>query len=433
MNVRVGEVIKLDGLVVVIRVDNHLPRSGEILHTVNNDQIQLYVDEVNGSTEVIALNLLDNKSLVVGDEIQSSSEELSLPVGDQIFGRVFNALGQTLDGENLVDPPTTSLNVSRVANFSSPQPNDILETGIKVIDFFTPFVKGRRTGIIGGAGVGKTVLTTELIRNVAHSNSALGFFVGIGERIREGHELHITLKEQGMSDNTVMYLGQMNENAALRSLVGSSAAAVARHYADQGKDILFFVDNVYRFTQARNELSSMKGQIQSEGGYQPSLFSELHQFEDSLYSNGGGSITSVQSIYVPADDLTDPAVVEIHQQLDSVIVLSRDIFESGIFPAVDLLATTSSLLVPSIVGQRHCDLVEQVRAVLTQYENLKTITAIVGEGELSPVDLQTYRRAQKFIQYFTQHMFVTEELSGHSGEYIERAHMLDEIESILLS
>ncbi len=431
MSRRVGSVTTLDGLAVGIEVDHALPRLGELLYIHGKENLPLIVDKVNGTNNVIALNILDDKRIVQGDVIHSDGKELELPVGDQIFGRVFNAIGETIDGPGLIDPPTTNVSINQNAKIGTIQIPVLMETGIKVIDFLAPFVKGRRTGIIGGAGVGKTVLTTELIRNVANNDAALSFFVGIGERIREGHELHETLKERGLSDNTVMFLGQMNENAALRSMVGPSAAAVARHFAREGKDILFFVDNVYRFVQARNELSTMQGVIPSEGGYQASLFSDLHRFEDSLNSPIGGTITSVQSIYIPADDLTDPAVVEISQQLDSVIVLSREVFETGIYPAVDLMTTTSTLLIPQIVGQRHYNLAQKAKAVMRQYYSLRTITAIVGESELSSDDLAAYLQAQKLVAYFSQNMFVTEDLSGKPGEYIPREQMLNEVEKIL--
>lgn len=309
---------------------------------------------------------------------------------------------------------------------------DILETGIKVIDFLAPFVKGRKIGIIGGAGVGKTVLTTELIRNISASKAAISYFVGIGERIREGHELYQALQQRKLLDNTLMFFGQMNENAGMRSLVGLTAAASAQHMRDVTKtDVLFFVDNIYRYVQANNELSTMLSEIPSEGGYQPTLFSDLHRLEESLSSNENGSITSVQSIYIPADDLSDPAVVEISEQLDSVIVLSRKVSEAGIFPAVDLLATRSSLLTPELVGDRHYGLVRQSQQILERYQSLQSIIAIIGESELSLNDRLAYDKAKKLVQFFSQNMFVTEDLSGLKGETFTREQTLLGVEAIL--
>jgi len=310
---------------------------------------------------------------------------------------------------------------------------DILETGIKVIDFFTPFVKGRKVGIIGGAGVGKTVLTMELIHNIAKSDTGLSFFTGIGERIREGHELYETLKERDLLKNTCMYFGQMNENPAQRAMVAISAVASAEYFRDEKKrDILFFADNMYRFVQARNELANIMDEVPSEGGYEPTIFSDIKVLQDRLSSNENGSITAVQTIYVPADDLSDPAVQMIQHELDSIIVLSRKVAEQGIRPAVDLIRSTSSLLSADIVGDRHYMLSVQVQGLLQKYESLKNIIAIIGENELSAVDRADYAKAKKLITYFSQNMHVTEDLNNNKGEYVSREAMLKGIEEIIV-
>ena len=321
---------------------------------------------------------------------------------------------------------------ARSTNFSVAKP-EILETGIKVIDFFTPFVKGRKIGIIGGAGVGKTVLTMELINNVARSNNSVSFFSGIGERIREGHELYITLKENDLLKNTVMYFAQMNENPVQRSLVGVSAAAAAEYFRDeQHKDVLFFADNMYRYIQARNELSTILDQVLNEGGYEPTVFSDVKMLQDRLSSNENGSITSVQTIYVPADDISDPAVQLIQHEMDSIIVLSRKVAEQGIRPAVDLGATSSSLLTPEIVGERHYLLSVQVQALLQKYESLKGIIAIIGENELSPSDRSDYAKAKKLIANFSQNMGVMTKYTGIPGDYFTREETLKSIEEIVV-
>ena len=428
----VGSIVSIRGLAVRVNISGYRPRVGEVLRVTDLPNVPLLVDGYVGDEFVRCINLVDSKQLTRGTEVRSDGRELELPVGKHVFGRVFNAIGQTLDDQApLTIKSTTTLTTPTKLVYKQPGKPKVLETGIKVIDFFAPFVKGRRIGIIGGAGVGKTVLTTEIIHNVADKKTALSFFVGIGERIREGHELYHTLKGRGLSDNTIMYLGQMNENAALRSLVGPSAAAVARHYSNEGDDVLFFVDNIYRFVQARNELAVMQGTMPSEGGYQATMFSDLHRFEDSLSSVGDGTITSVQSIYIPADDLGDPAVTEISQQLDSVIVLSREVFERGIFPAVDLLATTSALLAPEVVGERHYALSREVKRIMRKYYSLRTIIAIVGESELSPADRQDYEQAQELVQYFSQEMFVTEDLTGTKGQYFTKEQTLKGVEEIL--
>jgi F-type H+-transporting ATPase subunit beta len=316
-------------------------------------------------------------------------------------------------------------------SFKSDKP-EVLETGIKVIDFFTPFIKGRKMGIIGGAGVGKTVLTMELIHNVAISGKGLSFFTGIGERIREGHELYETLRDSDLLKSTVMFFGQMDQNPIQRMLVALSAVASAEYFRDEDKkDILFFADNAYRYVQARNELSTILEQIPNEGGYEPTIFTDVKLLQDRLSSNENGSITAVETIYVPADDLSDPAVQMIQHELDGTIVLSRKVAEQGIRPSVDLIKTSSSLLTTEIVGARHYDLSVRVQALLQKHESLKSIIAIIGENELSPKDRDEFSKASKLIKFFSQRMFVTESLTGIKGEYITREQTLKGIEDIL--
>lgn len=428
---KIGRICAVRGQVANVKLaGGYVPAVGEVLLSGKEAAVRLLVEEcIDGTAECV--NLGAPHELARNDPVVATGDLFKVPASKAIFGRVFNALGEPLDGgrplENLALHSTALPARQELGSVNKPE---ILETGIKVIDFMAPFVKGRRIGIIGGAGVGKTVLTTEMMHNVADKQAALNFFVGIGERVREGHELYHTLKNRGLTDKTVMYLGQMSEDAVKRSMVGPTAATVARVYAEKGNDILFFIDNIYRFVQARNELAAMRAAVPSEGGYQPSLFSDLHRFEDSLQATHNGSITSVQSIFIPADDLSDPAVVEISQQLDSTIVLSRDVFEQGIFPAVDLLNTTSSLITSEILGKRHYNLVKKVKAVMRKYYSLKTITAIVGESELSPEDRLDYERAQELTQFFSQHMFVTEDLSGNPGEYFTRNETLKGVEAI---
>lgn len=434
-SVACGTITGINGLVITVRMAAERPAPTEILVIEGNEEVQLIWREYVDRETARYINITGAQGIAAKQRLHASGRSLTAPAGKAILGHVFDALGRPIDGQAM------PAGVEQVPVFQTTSPEryqltsaEILETGIKVIDFLAPFVKGRKIGIIGGAGVGKTVLTTELIRNISASKAAISFFVGIGERIREGHELFETLKKRKLLENTVMFFGQMNENAGMRSLVGLTAAASAQYMRDEAKtDVLFFVDNIYRYVQANNELSTMLSEIPSEGGYQPSLFSELHRFEERLNSSAKGSITSVQSIYIPADDLSDPAVVEISEQLDSVIVLSRKIFESGIFPAVDLLATRSSLLTPDFVGERHYLLVRRVQQILERYRSLQSIIAIIGESELSLNDRVAYDKAKRLIQFFSQNMFVTEDLNGLKGQTFTREETLAGVEEILAS
>jgi len=424
-------------LVVKVEFDDEMPSIGGVLEVDNDKKSWLVVESLLPDNIALCLNIQSDYSLQKGVHVSPTGHGIEIPVGDGTIGRIFNALGQPLDDQ----PPLTGDDVKTKNILKLPASNsgfmvgkpDILETGIKVIDFFTPFVKGRKVGIIGGAGVGKTVLTMELIHNIAKSDTGLSFFTGIGERIREGHELYETLKERDLLKNTCMYFGQMNENPAQRAMVAISAVASAEYFRDEKKrDILFFADNMYRFVQARNELANIMDEVPSEGGYEPTIFSDIKVLQDRLSSNENGSITAVQTIYVPADDLSDPAVQMIQHELDSIIVLSRKVAEQGIRPAVDLIRSTSSLLSADIVGDRHYMLSVQVQGLLQKYESLKNIIAIIGENELSAVDRADYAKAKKLITYFSQNMHVTEDLNNNKGEYVSREAMLKGIEEIIV-
>lgn len=424
---------------LVIKVDflNNPPELGELLLVDNEEKAPLIVHSFTSELTAACLNLDSNRNLSRGMNVERTNKPITIPVGDGTIGRIIDALGRPLDEAGPIpaeiwrdiDGDSKHRNVAAY----KPAKPEILETGIKVIDFFTPIVKGRKVGIIGGAGVGKTVLTMELINNIAKGGSGMAFFAGIGERIREGHELYETLKERGLLKNTCMFFGQMNENPVQRSLIAKSAVTLAEYFRDdQKKNILFFADNAYRFVQAINELSVILDQIPSEGGYQPTIFSDVKTLQDRLTSNDNGSITAMQTIYVPADDVSDPAVQMIQHELDSVLVLSRKVAEQGIRPAVDLLKSSSSLLSADVVGDRHYLLSVQVQALIQKYESLKSIIAIIGENELSPADRSDYAKAKKLITYFSQNMNVMEAMSGKKGEYISREDMLKGIEEIII-
>lgn len=430
-----GVIRSVKDVLVTVVFDDEMPDSHELL-VVDDISTPLLVDSLQPGNVALCLNIQSDKRLQKGMQVARTGKSIEIPVGEQMIGRVVDALGLPIDGGEKIDGRTGRRNIFRTPerdmSFSTTSPQ-ILETGVKVIDFFAPFVKGRKIGIVGGAGVGKTVLTMELIHNVARSGGGLSFFTGIGERIREGHELYETLKERDLLKNTCMFFGQMNENPVLRSLIGVSSVTLAEYFRDEhGKDILFFADNMYRYVQAKNELSTILGQVPSEGGYEPTIFSDVKTLQDRLSSTDKGSITAVQTIYVPADDMSDPAVQMIQHELDSVIVLSRAVAEQGIRPAVDLIRTTSSLLTAEIVGERHYLLSVQVQALLQKYETLKPIIAIIGENELSPSDRADYAKAKKLIEYFSQNMYVMEDLNGREGEFIAREDMLKGVEEIIV-
>lgn len=430
-----GHVVSIKDLVVRVQFDDNSPRISELVTVDNGNETRLLVDHLEPGGIAFCLNVRSDRKIEKGMTVKATGKGIEIPVGDPTIGRILDAVGEPLDGQPPVDPEVPRKDImklpSRSTNFEIKKP-EILETGVKVIDFFTPFVKGRKIGIIGGAGVGKTVLTMELINNVAQTGGGLSFFTGIGERIREGHELWDTLRENDLLKNTCMFFGQMNENPVQRALIGVSSVAGAEYFRDeQKKDILFFADNMYRFIQASNELSTILDQIPNEGGYEPTIFSDVKTLQDRLSSNENGSITSVQTIYVPADDLSDPAVQMIQHELDSILVLSRKVAEQGIRPAVDMNQTTSSLLTPDIVGERHYDLSVKVLALLRKYESLKSIIAIIGENELSPTDRADYAKAKKLIKNFTQNMNVMEKHIGVPGETFTREETLDSIEAII--
>lgn len=433
LGAKVGVIQSLRGLIVEIQIIGERPELKELL--IVEDYPEVYLEVTLFKADIaVCVNLTNSQVLCCGQKITRSNTKVSVPVGPKTMGRVFNALGEPLDGGPAIKENRRPISeASGTKSYRSSHKLELLETGLKVIDFLTPFVKGYKIGIVGGAGVGKTVLTMEMIHNVTRSSEKnLSIYCGVGERIREGNELYETLKETEVLKNTVMFFGQMDATPAIRSMVGPAAATSAEYFRDEeGRDILFFIDNIYRHIQALTELSTNLGLIPSEGGYSPTIFAELRRLEDRLSSTEKGSITSVQAVYIPADDLSDPAVQAISQQLDSVLVLSRAIAESGIYPAVDLLKTSSSLLTPQIVGERHYKLAGRVQAIMQKYDSLKNIIAIIGENELSPADRTDYQNAKKLITFFAQDFSVAERYSGRPGEYYTIEQTLDGIEKII--
>lgn len=434
-----GVVRSLKGLVIKVRFDADMPDLNEMLYVDNQLGSPLLVNSLERGNTAVCLNIGGDYSVMKGDNVRRSGRSLEIPVGDAMIGRVWDAMARPIDGKPQLDQTMLGQMPKRAIFAPSFQEtslekrsDDVLETGLKVLDFFTPFVKGRKIGIVGGAGVGKTVLTMEIINNVAEGSGAISMFAGIGERIREGHELYKTLEDNDLLKTTAMFFGQMNENPVQRSLIGLAAITLAEYFRDdQKKDVLLFADNMYRYIQAKNEVSTIIDQTPAEGGYQPTVFSDVKTFQDRLASNQNGSITALQTVYVPADDLSDPAVQMIQHELDSTIVLSRAVAAQGIRPAVDILASKSSLLTPEVVGERHYDLATRSTAILQKYESLKGIIAIIGESELSEEDRGDYTKAKELIEFFKQRFNVMEKVTGIPGEHMTREQTLDGVEKII--
>lgn len=434
-----GIIRSLKGLVIKVQFVEGMPDLNEMLYVDNEKRSPLLVSSLAHGDIAVCLNIGGDYGIQKGDAVTRSGRSLEIPVGDAMIGRVWDAMARPIDGKPQLDQAVLDTMPKRpifapafqetsLAN----RQDDVLETGLKVLDFFTPFVKGRKIGIVGGAGVGKTVLTMEIINNVAEGSGAISMFAGIGERIREGHELYKTLEDNDLLKTTAMFFGQMNENPVQRSLIGLSAITLAEYFRDdQKKDVLLFADNMYRYIQARNEVSTIIDQTPAEGGYQPTVFSDVKTFQDRLASNENGSITALQTIYVPADDLSDPAVQMIQHELDSTIVLSRAVAAQGIRPAVDILASQSSLLTPEVVGERHYELATRATAILQKYESLKGIIAIIGESELSAEDRDDYNKAKELIEFFKQRFNVMEKVTGIAGEHMTREQTLDGVEAII--
>ncbi len=431
-----GEIISLRGLIATVGLfSEDKPYPKEILVLEEDESVRLEVQRYTDASTVFCIVFRESDNVKKGAQVRRTEKTVQVPVGPDVKGRMLNAFGEPIDGrKSLSSSPQRSVYAPTdpLKKLSLAKEPEILETGIKIIDFLTPFVKGSQIGISGGAGVGKTVIISAIIHNLARSRSAFPMFTGIGERIHEGEEMYRALAESGLLEDTILLMGQMNEKASIRSLVGNTSASLAQYLRDEEeKDVLFFVDNMYRFVQAGDELSTMMGEVPSEGGYQPTIFSDLRRLQERLHSTEAGSITSVQTVYVPADDETDPAVQEIQQQLDSVIVLSRSKAEQNLYPAVDILATRSSMVSPQIIGDRHYNLVTEVQSIIQEYNSLKSIVSIIGEHELSKKDSKVYNKAQELIDFFAQDLYVSGKLTGEDIMYYKKEDVLDDIEAIV--
>jgi F-type H+-transporting ATPase subunit beta len=373
---------------------------------------------VNNQVRAVAMSSTDG--VTRGMEVVDTGGNMMMPVGPSTLGRIFNVLGEIVDG----GPPVVAED-SYPIHREAPQYEDleskteIFETGIKVVDLLEPYIKGGKTGLFGGAGVGKTVIIMELINNLAQAHGGTSVFTGVGERTREGTDLWTEMKESGVIEKTVLVYGQMNEPPGARLRVGLAGLTACEYFRDKGQDVLLFIDNIFRFTQAGSEVSALLGRMPSAVGYQPTLATEMGELQERITSTKSGSITSVQAIYVPADDLTDPAPATAFTHLDATTVLSRSISELGIYPAVDPLASSSRALDPSVVGQEHYDVARGVQQVLQRYKDLQDIIAILGMDELSEEDKLTVSRARKIQQFLSQPFHVAEQFTGMKGAYVK--------------
>ncbi|GAB4148172.1 MAG: F0F1 ATP synthase subunit beta [Patescibacteria group bacterium] len=392
-----------------------------VLHK-NDQEFAFEVQQHLGSAAVRAIALNSTDGLSRGDEVIDTGSPITVPVGEAILGRIFNVTGDVIDGLEPLPESTPRLPIHRGAPTLEEQASklEILETGIKIIDLICPFVRGGKVGAFGGAGVGKTVVIQELIYNIATVHSGYSVFVGVGERTREGNDLYHEMKDSGVIDKTALMFGQMNEPPGARLRVALSGLTMAENFRDNGgKDVLLFIDNIFRFTQAGSEVSALLGRLPSAVGYQPNLADEMGKLQERITSTKDGSVTSVQAIYVPADDYTDPAPVTTFAHLDSTIVLDRSLSEQGLYPAVDPLASSSSALAPEIVGEEHYRVATEVIKTLQRYKELRDIIAILGIDELSDEDRMVVLRARKLQRFLTQPFHVAEQFTGNPGVYVK--------------
>ncbi len=430
-----GTITQIVGPVVDITFTESVPALKNALTTTlpNGNTLTLEVAQHLGFNDVRTVAMTSTDGLTRGMEVVDTGAPIQVPVGKEILGRMFDVIGVPIDQKGDIQT-TKTYPIHRAAPAFDEQSTkaEVLETGIKVIDLICPFLKGGKVGLFGGAGVGKTVVIQELIRNIASEHGGYSIFAGVGERSREGNDLYREMEESGVLDKTVLVFGQMNEPPGARARVALSALSMAEYFRDEEKkDLLLFVDNIFRFTQAGSELSALLGRMPSAVGYQPTLATEMGQLQERITSTKNGSITSVQAVYVPADDLTDPAPATTFSHLDSTVVLSRPLSELGIYPAVDPLDSSSTILQPDIVGQEQYDVARGVQKVLQRYKDLQDIIAILGMDELSDDDKKIVARARRIQKFLSQPFFVAEQFTGAKGVYVKREDTVRSFKEIL--
>ena len=432
----VGKISQIMGAVVDVTFeDGQLPEILNALEINQNGDETLILETAqhlgDGVVRTVAMDSTDG--LVRGQKVTDTGNPITVPVGPETLGRLFDVTGNVIDGKGeVVTEKRNPIHAPAPKHEDLSTSTEVLITGIKVVDLMEPYTKGGKTGLFGGAGVGKTVLIQELIRNIATEHGGYSVFAGVGERTREGNDLYLEMSESGVIDKTTMVFGQMNEPPGARLRVGLSGLAMAEYFRDdEGRDVLLFIDNIFRFTQAGSEVSALLGRMPSAVGYQPTLSTEMGDLQERITSTKKGSITSVQAIYVPADDLTDPAPATAFAHLDATSVLERKIAELGIYPAVDPLASTSRILDPRVIGERHYSVARHVQVVLQKYRDLQDIIAILGMDELSDEDKQTVYRARKMQKFMSQPFFVAEQFTGKEGRYVSLEDTVSGFEAIL--
>ena len=437
---RKGKITQIIGAVVDVSFEGELPEILTALECKNaGNRLVLEVAQHLGESSVRTIAMDSTEGLKRGDEVTDTGAPIKVPVGPETLGRIINVIGEPIDEKGDVKSKE-NWPIHRAAPEFNDQSTEteILVTGIKVIDLLAPYAKGGKIGLFGGAGVGKTVLIMELINNVAKAHGGFSVFAGVGERTREGNDLYHemidsgVIKPEGKGSKAALVYGQMNEPPGARARVALTGLTVAEYFRDQeGQDVLFFVDNIFRFTQAGSEVSALLGRIPSAVGYQPTLATDMGNLQERITTTNKGSITSVQAIYVPADDLTDPAPATTFSHLDATTVLSRNIASAGIYPAVDPLESSSTILDPRIVGEEHYNVASEVKSVLQKYKELQDIIKILGMDELSEEDKVTVSRARKIQKFFSQPFFVAEQFTGHAGKYVKKEDTIKSFKGLL--
>ena len=431
--IKTGKITQIVGVVVDVEFTTEtLPEIYNALKVKNGEhELTLEVAQHLSESSVRAISLGSTDGLERGTEVTDTGAAISVPIGEETLGRMFNVTGDPIDGKNGNFKNRSPIHRDPPALIDQSPSVEILETGIKVIDLICPMTKGGKAGLFGGAGVGKTVLIQELINNIAKFHSGYSVFAGVGERTREGNDLYHEMEESGVIEKTSLVFGQMNEPPGARLRVALSGLTIAEGFRDKGSDVLLFIDNIFRYTQAGAEVSALLGRLPSAVGYQPNLAEEMGQLQERITSTREGSITSVQAVYVPADDLTDPAPATTFAHLDSTITLSRALTEIGIYPAVDPLDSTSTILDPEILGEEHYAVATEVQRVLQRYKDLQDIIAILGMEELSEEDKQLVGRARRIQRFFSQPFYVAEQFTNNPGQYVKLTDTIRGFQEIL--
>ncbi|NEQ08173.1 MAG: F0F1 ATP synthase subunit beta [Moorea sp. SIO4E2] len=427
-----GKVVSIRGSIIDVYFPQVLPKVHDLLKAGNNGKVALEVVTYINSELVRSIALTPTQGLARGSVVINTGHPLQVPVGERLLGRMFNVFGETVDREeHLQGGNWRSIHAHPISLNDRVTTTEIFQTGIKAIDVLAPLERGGKAGLFGGAGVGKTVLITELINNMFSRYEGVSIFCGIGERSREGEELYREMKEAGVLQNTVMIFGQMNESPGVRFRVGHAALTMAEYFRDNNKNVLLMIDNIFRFIQAGSEVSGLMGQLPSRVGYQPTLATELAELEERICNTKRGSITSVQAVYVPADDFTDPAAVHTFSHLSASIVLSRKRVSQGLYPAIDPLQSASKILTPQVVGNRHYQIAQAVRKTLANYEELKDIIAMLGLEELAQSERKIVYRARRLERFLTQPFFTTKQFTGLEGRSLDLEDALEGCDRIL--